>query len=158
MHRRWLLTLIGLLVGGLLLPVKPVLADGEPPENGVVIWNEDYTLEEGERLEGNLIVFNGDVTLEPGSTAAGSIIIWNGSAEIEGTVEGDLVVSGGDIKLGDNARVEGDVVCSWNCDIEQKVGARVGGGIIEGVPLPNLPPERVRDIPPLPQIPSLPKL
>jgi len=158
MHRRWLLTLIGLLVGGLLLPVKPVLADGEPPENGVVIWNEDYTLEEDERLEGNLIVFNGDVTLEPGSTAAGSVIIWNGSAEIEGTIEGDLVVSGGDIKLGEDARVEGDVVCSWNCDIEQKVGARVGGGIIEGVPLPNLPPERMRDIPPLPQIPSLPQM
>ena len=156
MHRRWLIELILLLATVLLLPATPALADGSPPgDDGVVIWNEDYTLEEDERLEGDLIVFNGDVALEAGSCVAGSVIIWNGSAEVEGTIEGDLVVSGGDISLADGARVEGDVVCSWNCALDQEEGARVDGGIIEGIPLPGLDLERWRDIPrSLPTVPS----
>ena len=156
MHRRWFIGLTVLLAAVLLLPATPALADGDPPDDdGVIIWNEDYTLEEGKRLDGDLVVFNGDVTLEAGSRVAGSVIIWNGSAEVEGTVERDLVVSGGDITLGDSARVEGDVVCSWNCDLEQKAGARVDGGIIEGIPLRGLQLDRVRG---LPQIPSLPEI
>jgi hypothetical protein len=154
--KRWLIGLIVLSVGVLLLPATPALADGDPPDDdGVVIWNEDYTLEEGKRLDGDLIVFNGDVTLEAGSRVQGSVITWNGSAKVEGTVERDLVVSGGDIVLDDSARVAGNVVCSWNCDLEQKAGARVGGGIIEGVPLRGLQLDRVRGVP---QIPSLPKI
>jgi hypothetical protein len=136
MHKQRFIWLVLLLAGGLLLPATPALADGEPPDDdGVVVWNEDYTLEENESLEGDLVVFNGDVTLEAGSRVEGTIIIWNGSAEVEGTVEGDLVVSSGDITLGDTARVGGEVVCSWNCDINQEEGARVDGGIIEGAPL-----------------------
>lgn len=154
--KRWLIGLIVLSIGALLLPATPALADGDPPDDdGVFIWNEDYTLEEGKRLDGDLIVLNGDVTLEAGSRVQGSVITWNGSAKVEGTVERDLVVSGGDIVLGDGARVAGDVVCSWNCDLEQKPGARVGGGIIEGVPLRGLQLDRVRGVP---QIPSLPKI
>ncbi len=135
-----------LLAAGLLLPATPALADGDPPEgDGVVIWNEDYTLEEGEQLDGDLVVFNGDATLEPGSRVGGSVIVWNGSAEVEGAIENDLVVSNGDIYLGDNAEVEGDVVCSWNCDLNQEEEARVDGGIIEGTPLRGLRFEHWRD-------------
>ena len=160
MHRRWLIALLGLVVAGLLLPVPPVLADGEPPENGTFIWNEDYTLEEGERLEGDLIVFNGDVTLEPGSTVEGSVIVWSGSAEVAGTVENDLVVSGGDIALEDSALIGGTVVCSWNCEFDQEEGARVDGGVIEGTPLDNFRLETPPDVPVPPQItlPSLPSM
>ena len=145
-----------LLAAGLLLPATTALADGDPPEdNGVVIWNEDYTLKEGEWLDGDLVVFNGDVTLEAGSRVEGSVIIWNGSIEVEGTVEGDLVVSNGDITLGDSAHVEGDVVCSWNCDIDQEEGARVGGGITEGIPLRDFRFEYGRGFPiPLPSPPT----
>lgn len=125
-----------LLFGGLLLPATPALADGGPPgDDGVVIWDEDYTLEEDERLDGDLVVFNGDATLEAGSRVEGSVVIWNGGARVEGTIEGDLVVSGGDIYLADSAWVERDVVCSWNCDVEQEEGARVDGRIVEDVPL-----------------------
>lgn len=140
MHRQRLIWLILLLTVGLLLfPATPALADGDPPgDNGAFIWNEDYTLEEGEQLDGDLVVYNGDVTLEAGSGVKGSVIIWNGSADAEGDIEGDLIVSSGDIYLGDSAWVGGDVVCSWNCDLEQQEGARVDGGIVEGVPLPGL--------------------
>lgn len=157
MHRRWFIGLTVLLAAVLLLPAPPALATGGPPgDDGVVIWNEDYTLGEGEQLDGDLLVFSGDATLEAGSRVTGSVIIWNGNAEVAGTVEGDLVVSGGDIHLDDGAQVEGDVVCSWNCDLEQEEGARVDGGVIEGIPLRGLRFERLRDAPT--RIPSLPSL
>jgi hypothetical protein len=157
MNRRWLIWLVGLLAAGLLLfPATPTLADGSPPgDDGVVIWNEDYTLEEDEQLDGDLVVFNGDVTLKTGSHVEGSVIVWNGSADVEGAVGGDLVVSSGDIYLGDDAQVEGDVVCTWNCHLEQEEGARVGGGIIEGIPMPGFRFEDRRGFPiPVPSLPT----
>jgi len=146
-----------LLAAGLLLfGSAPALANDGPPDDGdVTVWGEDYTLEEGERLEGNLVVFGGDVALEAGSRVEGSVVVWDGSADVKGNVEGDLVVSNGDIHLGDDAWVGGDVVCSWNCDLDREEGARVDGGVVEGVPMPNF---RFEDRPrfsiPLPSPPA----
>jgi len=79
MRRQHFIWLILLLAGGLLLPVTPALADGDPPgDDGAVIWNEDYTLGKDEWLDGDLVVFNGDVTLETNSRVEGSAVIWNG--------------------------------------------------------------------------------
>jgi len=136
--RRHFVWVVLLLAVSLILPTAPALAQSDPPDNGTVIWNEDYTLEEGERLDGDLIVVNGDVTLEEGSYVEGSVIVWLGSVSVEGTVEGDLVVSSGDIYLGDNADVDGQVVCTWKCAVEQEEGARVGGGVVEVNPLETL--------------------
>jgi hypothetical protein len=149
MNRRLFIWLVLLLTAGLLLPITPVLADDDSPpgDDGIVIWNEDYTLEEGERLNGNLVVFNGDVTLEADSRVEGSVIIWNGSVEAEGVVDEDVVVSGGDIYLGADAHVKGNVVCSLNCDMEREEGARVEGVFTEGNPLGDLHIERVYGIP-----------
>jgi hypothetical protein len=138
MKKRRFIALIVLLAAALLLPATPALADGDPPGNGTIIWDDDYTVEEGETLHGDLIVFNGDVTIENGGRVEGSVVIWNGNADANGTVEGDLVVSSGNITLGEDARVKGSVVCTWNCDIEQKAGARIDGGIVEGTPLQEL--------------------
>jgi hypothetical protein len=138
MNKRRVIALIVLLAAALLLPAAPVLADGDPPDDGVVIWNEDYTVEDGETVDGDLVVFNGGLTVETGGRVEGAVVVWNGSADVEGTIEGDLVVSNGDIYLGDEARVEGSVVCTWNCDLKQEVGAQVDGGIVEGTPLQGL--------------------
>jgi hypothetical protein len=134
MKKRRLIALIVLLAAALLLPAVPALADEGPPGDGVIIWDEDYTVEEGETLDGDLVVFNGDVTIEDGGSVEGSVVIWNGSADVHGTVEGDLVVSSGDVYLGEDSLVEGNVVCTWNCDIEREVGAQIGGSITEGAP------------------------
>jgi len=137
---KWFVGPIVLLVMGLLAPATPALADGSPPgDDGIVILNEDYTLEENEYLAGDLVVFNGDVTLEAGSRVEGSVIVWNGSVDVTGEVEGDLIASGGDIRLDNDAWVEGDVVCSWNCALDREEEARVDGKIIESHgPLPGL--------------------
>ncbi len=137
-----------LLVGGaLLFPALSVKADASPPpDDGTVVWNEDYKLEEGEEVGGDLVVFNGDVTLEADSWVQGSTVIWNGDANVHGQIQADLVVMSGNISLDETAHIYGDVVCGLNCDLERKSGARVEGDIIEGLPFrgfrfENGPPE-----------------
>ncbi len=137
MCKRWLYRLFISLAGALLLlPTVPVLAQGgQPGDDGVVIWNEDYTLDEGQQLEGDLVVFNGDATLKANSLVEGSVVVWNGNAEVAGTIEKDLVVSNGRIHLDSSAWVQGDVVCTWDCDLEREDGARLDGKSIEGLPM-----------------------
>jgi hypothetical protein len=139
MKKRMLVLLTLIALGGLLLPAMPAAAASNPPDDGVVIWNEDYTLAAGEELDGDLVVFNGDATLESGSRIKGNVVIWNGNAHVDGVVEGNLVASNGDIRLGEDALVKGDVVCSWNCDVEQEDGARVDGDVVEGPSLRGIP-------------------
>jgi hypothetical protein len=137
-HLVWLTLL---LTVGILLMASPALAEGELPDDGITVWGEDYTLDAGDRLEGDLVVFNGSAFLEVASQVEGSVIVWRGDAEVDGTIENDLVVSDGEIALGENALIEGNVICSWSCDIQQDEGAHVEGVIIEGtrLPLPDLP-------------------
>lgn len=139
MKKQTLILLTLLLLGAFLLPGMPVAASTPPPDDGVVIWNEDYVLAAGEELDGDLIVFNGDATLESESRIRGNAVIWNGNAEVNGIIEENLVATNGDVRLGEDALVQGDVVCSWNCDVEQLAGARIGGKIVEGPSLRGIP-------------------
>ena len=138
MRKRHVIWFALLLAAELLLPASPALAEGNPPDDGITVWGEDYTVHEGEHLDGDLVVFGGSAFLELDSRVEGSVIVWNGDADVDGTIESDLVVTNGDITLGDDARIEGNVVCSWNCDIEQAEGARVEGTVIDGVSPPML--------------------
>ena len=119
----------------LLLAATPAAAKGSLPDEGITVFNEDYTLAAGDRVEGDLVVVNGDVTLEIASRVEGSVFVWSGDVEVEGTVESDVVVTQGDLYLGDDAIVEGDVVCSWSCDLDREDGAHVDGNVVEGVPI-----------------------
>jgi hypothetical protein len=130
--------LIGFIV---LLLAAGLLAGCEPARtnDGILKWNDDHTVKEGETVEGDLTLLNGDATVEAGGTVDGSLVVWNGNAIVEGTVKGNLVVTNGDIYLGDDARVEGDVICSGNCELEQEESAYIDGSIIESVPIPSIP-------------------
>ena len=139
MVRRVMIWLSLVVLGGIALPLAPVTAADQLPDDGVVIWNEDYTLGEDETLDGDLVVFNGDAFLETGSRVSGNVVIWNGSAEVAGDVRGDLIASNGAIQLEGDARVQGDIVCTWNCDIERGEGTRVDGRIIEGPIIRGIP-------------------
>jgi hypothetical protein len=139
MDERALFCLTMIVLGGFLLPVTTVTAASEQPDDGVVIWNENYTLPEDEEVNGDLVVFSGDATLEAGSRVTGDTVVWNGTADVNGVVEGTLVVSNGEIQLGAQAHVRGDVVCSWNCDIQRDEAARIDGDVIEGPALRWLP-------------------
>ncbi len=139
MHKRTLILLTLVILGGFLIPTMPVAAASPPQDDGVIIWNEDYTLTTGAELDGDLVVFNGDATLESDSRLQGNAIIWNGSARVDGTVDGDLVVSNGNIWMGEDARVAGDVVCNWNCVARFEARSQVDGDIVKGPTLRGVP-------------------
>jgi len=136
MNQRVAIWAVIVLVVLLLTPTTPVAAKGSDPDEGITVFNEDFTLSSGETLDGDLIVINGSLTLESGSRVKGSVFVWSGDAEVEGTVEADLVVTQGDIYLEDDATVEGNVVCGWNCDLERAEGALVEGDVVFGAPIP----------------------
>lgn len=156
---RWLPVFIALLLigGALLFPSVVVRADAAPPpDDGTVVWNEDYELEEGEEVSGDLVVFNGDVALEVDSQVRGSTVIWNGDADVRGSIMGDLVVTSGNISLSESAHVHGNVVCSLNCDLEQETGARIEGDVIEGLPFRGFRFEGVPEPSEVPTPPPVP--
>lgn len=51
-----------------------------------------------------------DFRLEAGGVVQASVHIWGGDAQIGGTIEGDLLVFGGDLTLDADARIDGDCV------------------------------------------------
>lgn len=139
MFKRRLVSVTVLVTVALLLSITPALADENPPGNGdITRFGEDYTVESGETVTGDVTVFGGSVIVEDGGTVEGSVVVWGGNAEIAGTVEGDVVVSGGNVYLDDDAWVMGNVVCSWDCGLEQAIGAQVDGDVIEGALMPRI--------------------
>jgi hypothetical protein len=139
MLKQRLMRITMLVTVALLVLATPVLANDDPPGDGdVTKFGEDYTVESEETVTGDVTVFGGSVTVEAGGTVEGSVVVWDGDAEISGTVEGDVVVSSGTIYLHEDARVKGNVVCSWSCRLEQDAGARIDGSIIEGAPIPRI--------------------
>lgn len=138
--RKHILIFAALIVlGGLLLPAMPVAAAHNPQDGGVVIWNDDFVLGRDQELDGDLMVLNGNATLYVGSRIRGNAVIWNGNADVDGVIEGDLVTANGDVQLGRDSHVYGDVVCSWNCSVERAQGARVAGEIVAGPSLRAIP-------------------
>jgi len=134
MYKRVVVFLVLMFLGGLLLPALTVAAAGSQPDDGVVIWNQDYTLAAGQTLDGNLVVLNGDVTLASGSRVRGNAVVWNGSIDADGVIDGNLVAADSDIRLGRTGRVRGDVLCTWDCDFSREVGSRVDGEVVHWRP------------------------
>ncbi len=134
MQTRRRIWLVALVCAALLLASSPVLVQAAPPgDDGTIFLNEDFELEDGERHDSDVIVFNGDVRLGTDSRVEGTIVIWNGDADVDGTVTGDLVVSGGLISLGEDALIAGNVICSWGCELEREEGSRIEGETVEGL-------------------------
>lgn len=72
-----------------------------------------YTLAAGETLMGNLNAVGAVVTLARGATLDGHLTAIGGLVTIDGTVTKDVHVYGGELRLGDRARVEGAVTTNW---------------------------------------------
>jgi len=91
-----------------------------------VIVGGTYTLESGETLDEDLSVVGGTVVLEEGSTVNGEIFVLGGSLEVNGVVNGDIVATGGYIKLGESAVVDGDIASAGGF-VDQDSGATITG-------------------------------
>lgn len=64
---------------------------------------------EGLRLENVRVRVGEDVVVESGEEVEATVIVVDGSLEIRGAVEGDVVVAGGELRVLDGGRIDGDV-------------------------------------------------
>ncbi len=69
----------------------------------------NFVLPRGATVSDDLYISGGDSTLEQGSRVTGSLIVQGGEIHIDGEIDGDVPVSGGDIVFGPSAIVRGEV-------------------------------------------------
>jgi hypothetical protein len=133
-----LFTIFVLLIGLFALPTL-AFAQDENPEDTTVLGGE-YTLEDGESLN-HLTVLGGNVELKAGSTT-NYITVFGGNLTIEGTVQEDIQVIGGNLELKDTAVVNGDVSLVGG-SMDRDEGATVAGNVSQGLPfnihIPGIP-------------------
>jgi hypothetical protein len=92
-----------------------------------VVTGYNHTLGPGETLSGDLVVLGGDSILSQGSRITGSLVMMGGTVQADGTIDGDVSLSGGDVTFGPTA-----VVAGWM--------HRTGGGIhvAQGASVPSV--------------------
>lgn len=85
-----------------------------------------------------------DVRIESDERVAGSLLVLDGDVAIEGELEGDLLLLGGSLSLGDEARIGGDL--RWtDAEGTDEARDRVGGRVVQIQPVPDRPEADLRD-------------
>lgn len=105
-----------------LLAVKPLEETGQGGRDreDITSWGKDIVIGEGEQVRANIVVISADLT-------------------VNGYVDGDMAVFGGNLYLNSTAYVEGDVVCIGG-RVEKEEGAKIiGSSIGIGGPLAHMP-------------------
>lgn len=108
-----------MIIGALLL-----LATG----CATVSTSGGYTLESGRTLRGNLVITSGVATLEEGSRVTGNVLMTSGNLQVDGEIDGDIVMFSGNISLGPEAIVHGDIR-GTSGTVQPAEGAQVLGQI-----------------------------
>ena len=96
------------------------------------LWATDQTtdslaaliIEEGSVARSQVVALGRDLVIE--GEAAADVVAINGTARIDGAIEGDLIVLGGDAILGSDARLSGDVFVMGGV-LEAEQGAKITG-------------------------------
>jgi hypothetical protein len=100
-------------------------------------FGSDLHIQSGEVVDGNASVTDGDMHLD--GEVRGNVVVVNGNAFINGTVGGDVSVAGGSATLGPNSHVTGNVLVLTGGQINEQMGAFVGGRTgIADVPLAGM--------------------
>jgi hypothetical protein len=111
------------LVGLWLLasPAPPAVAVGEGAGEAAL------RLEKGSIARNQMVAIGKDVIVA--GEALGDVAALEGSAEVTGRVDGDVVVLGGDARLGSEAQVGGDIFVLGGT-VHAEPGARVSGRMV----------------------------
>lgn len=121
---------ISLLLILMLSLATPVFAQDGRRQPGQVIFGSDRFLEAGDIIDGDLVIFGGSLRMADGSLIKGDAVVFGGRVEVNGEIEGDLAVIGGNARLGPTARVDGDVA-SIGGQLKLDESAYVRGQIVE---------------------------
>lgn len=68
------------------------------------------TVKDGDVVPDDVTSFNQDLVVEAGGLVEGDVTVVNGTAVIDGEIDGDLVIFGGDLTLGTTAVVGGECI------------------------------------------------
>ena len=137
-----------------------------------IITGDDYVLRSGAVERGAIVVLAGTVTIEPDARLDGDLTALAGDVELRGTIDGSVVVFGGNVNIYDTATIGGDcAVFGGRVRIDES--ARIGGqvvtnpdggwlpfrdlqrwGLESGIEIPEIP--RVPAVPAVPRVPSVP--
>jgi len=128
--KRWAwLSIVGLVLAAGLSAVRPAYAANCTDDKSV--FGGSYTLAEGDELNGNLTLLGGNASIAAGATIHCELVIMGGNADIAGSVEGDVVVFGGNVTLHSTAVIGGELV-SVGGAVTREEGAVVTGGETQG--------------------------
>ncbi|NLV75099.1 MAG: hypothetical protein GXY52_10555 [Chloroflexi bacterium] len=139
-----ILVWLSLIVILLLAPGTSLAQQPDP----VSVIGKDYTIESGQIIESDVAVVGGDLVMQPSSQVFGEVAVTGGDAQIAGSIAGNLVVIGGDVKLLDQAYITGDVISLG--DVTLSGDAAVDGRVISGFDALDMP-EISNHIRPLPR-------
>lgn len=101
--------------------------DAPEPEDQIVLAGA-VDVPRGARV-GEVVVFSGRVRVD--GVVTGDVVILEGPVTVRGQVDGSVIAADGDVRLGEAARVGGDV--SAGGSVLARPGAEVGGERSEGV-------------------------
>lgn len=99
--------------------------------SGTLVWEGTHDFGAGDVVQGQLVVLDGEVIIREGARVTGSVYMLGGAVEIEGAVEEDVALIGGDLALGPTAVVEGDLSAGGG-DVERSPQATVRGEVLGG--------------------------
>lgn len=140
------------LLALVLAPTSVVHAQGGGTDGGRVIFGSNFTLKSGDEYMGDLVVFGGNVTVEEDASLLGDLVVFGGTVVMDGVINGDIVVIGGQVRLGEQAVVNGDVATIGG-QVQQAEGAVVSGDVVNNIsPQVQLPSGR---IPPIVDVPNV---
>ena len=86
----------------------------------------NYTLESGQVQRRNLLIRSGTASLEEGSRVTGDVLMTRGNLQANGEIEGDILFFWGNVSLGPQAVVHGDIR-GMSGLIQKAEGAQVDG-------------------------------
>lgn len=99
--------------------------------SGTVVLEGRHVYGSGEVLNGVFLVVDGEAVLEEGARLKGSAFMLGGSATINSQVDQDVSVIGGNLTVGPNAMIGGDLrVGSGELDLSSQ--ATVKGSVLKG--------------------------
>lgn len=103
-----IITLVLLLACGFMAAFVTAISVGVNTE-GRVFAGENVTLKTGHQIDDDVVIFGGNLTMEEESRIRGDLAMFGGHADIDGTVDGEIALTGGNLSLGPQANIAGDI-------------------------------------------------
>lgn len=150
--------IVSILVMGVLLfvPLQSVGA-ANAVFDGQVVFGQSFTLKSGDSMKGDLLVFGGSAIIEEGATVNGSVVLFGGNLTVNGTVTGDVAITGGAASLGPAAHIFGNLA-TVAASLERASGSLVDGQIYNTATSLSTNGENSDAQPAKPAVPAIPAI